>query len=247
MLPAPNYIFRNQPLNSKLNFNWSTDIALKLYAQSDLNHHIYQAANESCYKAKLGLAACICEWSLYRLEGFIDLTDAWSRVAAAWAMVVDLHYVTGKDFDFDMSDDTDSKGDPRGPLEVTLAHLRAAINRYKAGDIWLAEAVTKQAVLARHICPNQPAFDAWLSDTFKATATAFPRSVEYDKESEYYDASAETPVPRAFFDPLADPATDHPAALNAFLKSLDPSTNPYLATPEEMLAAGFTGTPYQYP
>jgi hypothetical protein len=244
LLEIPSYIKNNNIYPAPLSFQWSGDIALKMYAQSDLNSNIYRAADASSFKAKMALSVCICEWTLYRLEGTLDLEDSWSRVEAAWALILDSLY--SNDLEFDLAKDK-YKLDSRACLGISLAHLAEAAGRYQDGDIWLAEAVTKQAVLARHICPNPKAFDAWLSDTFKATAAAFPRGVEYDKESEYYDASAETPVPRAFFDPLADPATDHPAALNAFLQSLDPSTNPYLATPEEMLAAGFTGTPYQYP
>jgi hypothetical protein len=232
-------------MNIPISVAWSEDIALKLYAQSDINDRIVKAANESNYKAKLALTACICEWSLFRLKDLLDIDDAWFRVKAVWAAVVDAHYA--KDVRFKLSKGVHHKGDPKGPLEITLAHLGEAAARYKAGNVFLSTAVTKQAVLARYICPNQAAFDTWLSETFKATAAAYPRGVEYDKDAGRYDASAETPVPRAFFDPLADPATDHPAALNAFLQSLDPSTNPYLATPEEMLAAGFTGTPYHYP
>ena len=33
--------------------------------------------------------------------------------------------------------------------------------------------------------------------------------------------------------------------LNAFLQSLDYNNNPWLCTPEEMLAKGFKGTPYE--
>lgn len=245
MLPIPSYISNNNILHKPLTFNWSSSIALKLYAQSDLNMRIYDAANASSFKANLALAVCICEWSLYRLEGFVNLDDAWQRVNAAWCSVVNPTY--SKNVRSEMPDDVNVKGDPRGPLAITFAHLYDAVRRSKMGSVFLAKAVMKQAVLARHICPNQAAFDLWLSDVFRATAIAYPRTVEYDKDSEYYDASAEIPVLREFFETLTAPKVNNEVAVNAFLAGLDPSTNPYLASAKEMLEAGYKGTPYQYP
>jgi hypothetical protein len=52
-------------------------------------------------------------------------------------------------------------------------------------------------------------------------------------------------VPKEFFqsdfawrDGIAQESLDH------FVKTLEPGTNPYLRSPDDMRAAGFTGLPY---
>src|SRR5262249_17385742 len=54
-----------------------------------------------------------------------------------------------------------------------------------------------------------------------------------------------TPVPREALDPGFDYRPEMaPELLDKFLKSLDYTQNPYLSSPEEMIADGFEGTPY---
>jgi hypothetical protein len=53
------------------------------------------------------------------------------------------------------------------------------------------------------------------------------------------------PVPREILDPDFDYEPEKAEGLLArFLNDLDPNENPYLSPPEEMIKAGFEGTPY---
>jgi hypothetical protein len=54
-------------------------------------------------------------------------------------------------------------------------------------------------------------------------------------------------VLREFFENFTMPVVNADVAINALLANLDPATNPYLATPDEMLDAGYKGIPYLYP
>ena len=119
-------------------------------------------------------------------------------------------------------------------------------NAYSKGNIYLAEELVNQAELARHIIPKKKAFTDWFTDVLRRLSATFPRGEEYDRESEFYDASDEVPVPREFFNASFEYSKKvADSALASFLSGLDPAANPYLATPEEMKVAGFEGTPYK--
>jgi hypothetical protein len=67
-----------------------------------------------------------------------------------------------------------------------------------------------------------------------------------------YPANAQDPLgpplPREVLDADTkyDP-TQAPALIDAHLRSMDPSRNPFLASAADMVDAGYTGTPYTYP
>jgi len=88
-----------------------------------------------------------------------------------------------------------------------------------------------------HIAGRHPAFAQWLSQSLR-------RCHEHYKPVEI-PVEEEPPVPRDLFFPefqWSDEAVQ--AAIQHVLQALDPATNPYLKSPEEMLATGFKGLPY---
>jgi hypothetical protein len=174
----------------------------------------------------------------------VDLVDAIDRIEAAWAGAIDPAYM--RDLDADMTHD-DDQFPVEGAFELALCLLGETSAEYGEGSIYLAESVVKLATLAAHVLPDKDIFQAWLSPTVRRLAQIFPRTADYDRSSGIYDASHEKPVPREFFDPsfhYDDAAAA--AAIRQFLKSLDPRRNPYLSSADEMKAAGFAGTPYNY-
>ncbi|MGV9823567.1 hypothetical protein [Nocardia xishanensis] len=132
----------------------------------------------------------------------------------------------GLEFEGSADDDTEKA---QAPLEFALATLGDIAADYTEGNIYLAEAVLRQALLARHVMPHKSAFETWLTTTLKAGSKVFPRDEEYDEVSEYHDASGEAPVPRGFFEPDFE-YTEATAskALGDYLRSLDRAANPYL-------------------
>jgi hypothetical protein len=93
------------------------------------------------------------------------------------------------------------------------------------------------AMLVDHIANRQPSYSSWLSESLRRCHRHYPATKTSVEE--------EPPVPREFFDP--DFVWSEEAVANAvqqFLGTLDPAANPYLRTPEQMLTAGFKGTPY---
>ena len=243
-LQCPDYIRKSGIVGAPLKFKWNDHVAMD-HLEVDENPRLYRAVDECSFKAKMAIDALLTEWILWRFEGHTQTGDGMLRTEAAWAAVI--HPLYARSLNFDLTEGVHDVDPPRGAVELTLVGLDRAQLRNIEGSIYLAEMVVNQAVLARYLAPNAKAFDAWMSDVVRRTASVFPRGAPYDQTTEVYDASHEKPVPRQFFDPLfqySDAAVDQ--ALRDFLKGLDPGANPYLRTANEMRAEGFPGTPYQW-
>ena len=243
-LKAPSYIVgAGTIIGAPIKYRWNNDVALELYAAKDQNIKLYRAIDEANFKAKMSFGAAITEWVIWRLTGYVDLTDAFHRIEAAWASAIDPLYV--KTLYFKLSRGIHDTEPAKGPLEIGLALLGEINGRYTSGSIYLAAPVVNQAMLARHVMPQKKVFEDWLSDTIRRLASIFPRGVKYDRKTGTYNASHEKPVPRESFEPqftYTDVAAEK--AVSDFLKGLDFKQNPYLRSPEEMKALGFSGTPY---
>jgi len=238
----PNFIKSTGIIGAPIKYKWNSDLGLKFYAAKDQNARLYKAIDASQFKAKMAIGAAVTEWIIWRFDGHTNLADAHQRIEAAWVSVIDPLYT--KNLSLKMKEDDDA-APVEGALELALCLLGEIHGRYAKGNIYLAERIVNQSMLARHLMPEKKPFDDWLSTTLQRAAEAFPRTTNYDKRTGIFDASGEKPVPREFFDPNFQYTEVHAeAALRAFLQTLDPKQNPYLNTPEEMKAAGFKGTPY---
>jgi hypothetical protein len=241
-MKIPTYIAAAKIVGAPIKYKWNNDLAMDFYDGTE-NVRLYDAIDASSFKAKMALGIALTEWIVWRFESHADLSDAHRRIEAAWASVINPLYA--KNLELEMSAD-DDKEVVKGALELALCLLGEANADYTKGSIYLAETVMKQTQLARHLIPNKKEFENWLSDTLRRTAKVFPRGVDYDEDTEIYDASHEKAVPRDFFDP-AFRYTEGSAekALSDFLKTLDPNQNPYLCSAAEMKRHGFKGTPYR--
>ncbi len=241
----PSYIASMSIASAPIKYKWSDDISCGFDEVE--NDKLYDAIDSVSFKAKMAVGALITEWVAWRLEGHTDLTDALNRVEAAWASAIDSAYAKALTFDLSDDDDFQDKFVIEGTLETALDLLESIHVRYQQGDVYLAQPVMKQAMLARHVISQKKAFSDWLSNMLYCTEEVFPRDAEYDEETGLYDASHEKPVFREFFEP-SFVYNDGSAkiAINEFLQTLDYNQNPYLLTPEEMTAEGFKDTPYTY-
>jgi hypothetical protein len=186
-IDAPSYL---TIVGGPLTYRWNGDIAMGIAEAED--DALYDAIDAAGFKAKFAVGIVLTEWVVWRLHGHVDLVDAVRLVEAAWAGADLAAVEVGNVAD----DDTEPV---RGPLLFALANLREIAADYASGNVYLAEIVLRQALLARHVMPYRKEFDRRLAEVLIGTARAHPRGVDYDEVSEFHDASDEAPVPRSFF------------------------------------------------
>lgn len=127
-----------------------------------------------------------------------------------------------------------------GPVWLAMRRLQQTVGslveegdpEYTASKLWQ---------LACHVMPNAEALEKlqdWNRIVIDGMEQAFLRS-ENDLLGDV--------VPREFFNPPIEIRTnDTELLINQFLKTLSPSSNPFLNTPERMLEEGFVGIPYTF-
>ncbi len=115
--------------------------------------------------------------------------------------------------------------------------LSYAHERFTSDEEEVHSSTQGLVMLVDHIAGRHEAFEPWLSESLR-------RCHEYMPASEV-PVEEERPVPQELFEPdfvwREDLVLE---ALQRFVQTLDPARNPYLCSAEEMLAAGFEGSPY---
>jgi hypothetical protein len=184
--------------------------------------------------ATLAIGIAFTEWTVWRLRPYSDFEAPLHVVEAAWAATIDIRYYkipTIAQFQ-----------ERKGPIDGVLRAAKDLIEQLlRAFNTPSKQNVPGETVypyfLARHVMPDKKPFDAWLKATLQRSQHLYPFN-EHDITG--------PPVPRQAMDPTLNFTTEQtPQLLADYLQNLDPTTNPYLRTPDELLATGFNGTPYR--
>lgn len=249
MYTTPQIILNSGTGKHLFDYEWNGRIAVDLAGEGIYNQYqhlqegIQKEINLCSYKASLSLTTAVMEWILYLFENKADISDAELRLNALRAGSVDRFYIKTLVFDGDYSNDV-----IQGPLWVLLQLTERISRRYVNQWIEMRDFLFHFIVLAKHIYKKNKVFENWLSDALQKTAETFPwKTNEEDPKAAKYDASNDPLVPRNFFFDACFKYDEASAKqeINDFLQGLDFNKNPYLRTPEEMMAKGFKGTPYQ--
>lgn len=245
MLTTPHHI-PSAITTASLTFNWSGSIAVAIRDPDEQPQRLAEAIWAVNYKAKAALALVCLEWTIWRLSGHVDVTDAVLRLEAAWAGTYDNLYIRSLDFD-DIDDESHVKGNPDGPRQSSLMLLDRWHFAWDRSRSVMERVAIMSANLAQRVQPDSASFEPWLQRCLAALTTAYPCSPRFDRNAKSFDHSGEPSISRAWFDTLAVPpdAVAERAAWDSFLRGLRPADNPYLRPADEMLAEGFTGAPYQ--
>ena len=239
VMNKPGHIVRAGIAGAKITYQWSEKDTDSIFERE--NPKLEDALNKTHFKGNMAIGVAVAEWVLWRLDGHVDLKDAWNRIEAAWASVIDPLYTK------EVGDlNGEGRGVKEGPINSALDELNETYFMYQKSDPNIAENAVILILIARHVCPEKKIFDSWLSETLRRLSNQFPMDLTYyDESSDTYDNSYEKPVPREFFDPQLDfVESDSIKLLNNYLKGLNPADNPYLSKSEEMISRGFKGKPY---
>lgn len=193
--------------------------------------------------ARIALGIGLYEWIVWRFQPLTGDPGPGQLAEAAWCATVHPAYM-----DFAIFDRDEWTGPIRGPLWCAQTWLvpmaRCDNNSLDECDSGLEFLYS----LAMHVLPTTTGFESWLGGCI-------------DRLIELYKAPDEDPFAGLFGDPtegrgplvaprlldLSEPFDPKLASdnMSEFLAAAEHAANPYLVSPEEMRAAGFTGTPYQ--
>ncbi|MBV9644484.1 MAG: hypothetical protein JO334_13005 [Verrucomicrobia bacterium] len=244
-LNLPGYIEESGIIGAPIQYEWDSQIELQHFGERDQNVKLYRAIDRSNYRVKYALGVAVTEWLVWRFHGHANLADIFNRLEAAWAN--EIHPAYSRTLRFNLTKETVFSENPRidGPLKLITNFLGDIRAHYYNGNIYIADPIVKQVMLAKRVLPPQKAFEEWLQDRVRAAAEKFPRGTAYNRNTEKYDFFREKSVPREFFDRGFEYSES--AALECFrlfLATLDPTKNRYLCSPDEMRERGFSGVPY---
>ncbi|MGY4828967.1 hypothetical protein ACVNIS_10355 [Sphaerotilaceae bacterium SBD11-9] len=234
-MTTPAYIATHNLQALPPSYEWDNVLFNTFWSVNDEdNPRLASAIQMISVKAAFALAVVLCEWVIARVEGHTDTRDARLRTEAARAAAIDPRYAK---LPPPPPTPASEPAQFASPLRLAMKIAAYAHDRF-SGDGEIVYAGTQGlAMLVDHILEQKPEFTAWLSESLRRAHQHYPAD---DREAE-----DQPPVPQEFFEPghaWSPQAVD--GALQGFLRSLDPATNPYLNTPQDMAAAGFSGVPY---
>jgi len=182
----------------------------------------------------LALSAGFAEWILWRFSKQSSDPLLLNKIEAMWAGIVDWRYLSP----LRMPPAHEWRGPVRGPIWSAANWLDRIVDLLKRREFATPEAVALSQLML-HVIAHPDAFKNWRRFAIQRLDKLYP-STEQDLLGR--------PVPREALNPdiKYDPATAS-ALIDTYLRGLDPSLNPFLAKPADMVVAGFTGTPYTYP
>lgn len=251
-LPLPPHLQPASVSSGPVAFAWSQGDAMS--ALGSRNTAVENKLGDLSFRALLGLSASLGEWMHRRFVALHDDHELLLLTEAIWAASIDFRYLNSDALTFPRADD-----DPvRGPIQEAKRLLRRSSEIFVEVDYGLVRYVRGFSSVVNYVQPGNKSYQKWLKAVVARLAT---ESAPSARDSAALDADQTqveplgcvdaiwgTPLPREAFDPAFDLAAhDRAALIDALLGQIAARPNPFLRTPAELLAAGFSGTPYRHP
>ena len=238
MLNKPNYIERAVIDSPSIRFTWDEWNVRATYEPAD--ERLVESLMKLSKRANCAFTIAIAEWIVYRFQPLDRDPQPLRYLEAAWAANIDLAYAD----EMDIVDD-EWRGPVRGPISMALTFVIDALFAEEAkpnapfDPAWAAK-------FARHVLPDQTQFDEWFDACLVRLRTYFPPPDEADLDLFDESRNGGLWVPREAFDPRLDFKPEMiPSFIEHFLGGLDPASNSFLRSPQQMRQIGFRGTPYR--
>jgi len=218
-----------------VDYQWDTVLFNTFWAVTDEdNPRLANALQLISAKAAFALGVACSEWVVARVDGHTDTKDALSRIEAAWAGAIDPLYAK---LPAPPPNPPEAVQLFASPLRLAMKLIANAHESCTGDGEGVRSSTQGLAMLVDHIAGRHPAYAPWLSASLRRCHEHYPASDTLVED--------EAPVPRELFNPgfVWSQEAVH-AAIQEFLPTLNPAGNPYLRSPEAMLAAGFKGVPY---
>lgn len=228
-LPTPDFVLRSSYADEPLTHSW--DDSDPQFAWLSEDERLQKRIGQATHRGVLALAAGIAEWVAFRFSKHSDAPMLSDKIEAVWAGIVDWRYRADRRMPLHAA----WQGPVRGPLWEAAKLLDQMLDLTQRKTFASPEAVNLSQLMM-YVTARPGPFKDWRSFAITRLAKLYPVDPA-DRLG--------APVPREALDPdIEYDVSMAPASIDRFLRGLDPARNPWLASPADMVAAGFSGTPY---
>lgn len=260
MLLQPELFKKINYLHKPLAYKWTEAMSERAVARDVEQEKLLSLLCQLNYKAVFGLGAAAGEWIFWRFPHWRsevsgkNMDVAFQATEAHWYGLINKHYIytwTNTTLYEDLP-----KGKDRIERPIWVTHRLQERTRYSyiGTEPSLYGDVTRLLILARYISSEEVLFDAWLTDCLKRATKLFPNQ-QWPADEELtrenmdsgYDSNNDPFIPREFYftSNFDYESADLVEMQQILLKQADYKANDLLNPPEDMIAEGFQGIPYQ--
>lgn len=232
--PAPRYIELSNVAAQTVRYKWD-DWNVE-QAEEPIDEGLASRLSQLSLRAVVAFTVGTAEWIVYRYKTLRDISLPLLYLEASWARTLDFRYgsVSWEDF----TNDREWSGPVNGPIGIAMSRVMYAISEaedYGSPELracWISN-------LARYVLEDDGSYSAWADQVLTRLNSIYERSSN--------DVLGEV-IPREAIDPafLQFAVSQTEGLINGFLASLNYRSNPFLNTPEKMIADGFEGMPYVF-
>ena len=234
-MELPKYIKALNLSAAPVDYTWDNDVSDIIWSVHDESSpRLAAAINPINGRAAFALGVSCSEWVVARVENHTDTMDALLRIEAGWAAIADWRYAK---LPRPPANPPSAPQEFAGPLRLAMRLLSRAHQLLSAGSVDVNAKTQGLAMLVDHVAGRHPAFEPWLSESLRRCHDHYP-DIGVPMEEDPL-------VPKEFFAPdfvWHDGIAQQ--SIEQLVLTLDPDRNHYLCPPEEMMAAGFKGSPY---
>jgi hypothetical protein len=232
-LLVPRYIDAANIQDNTIRYRWD-DWNVE-QAEEPIDEEFYKRLEGVSQRSNAALTIATAEWIIHRFATFADITLPQQYVEAGWAQVVDFRYGA---VHWDMyAEEQAWSGPVLRPIWTAMYRIQFALEVAKDDETPELRAawITK---LAPYLMTDPSPYQMWLNAVMARLQSLYRRDP--------LETLGEV-VPREALDPQYPFAIEQTEPLiNRFLSTLDYRSNPFLASPEAMLAEGLEGTAYAF-
>jgi len=236
----PHYITNQGQPSPVLDYVWdSTRGSLDFQYDAE---NLIDKMESATIRAKISLCIGVYEWVIWRYHRLSDDLRPFQIAEAAWCGNIKSAYIVAYELDHDEFCPVS------GILFDAMVSIGTVLN-YTAEDPreWRNE-LAYLVAMAMHVLPDTKPFENWLETITDRLLILYPAPIDDPYEDIFNDHEEERRGPIVAREAL-DPSFDYhpeqaPMLLEQFLRGVDYTKNPFLRSPEELIKAGFCGTPY---
>lgn len=227
----PDYIKAAANSNAPVDFEWNDKFPALNFSKTVPSLQKQVAAISP--RGVVALAAATAAWIVVRLSSACNDPLPSQCIDAAWASVYDWRYFRNEQ----LPSKSGWTGPSRGALWSSMKLLTDIVGYAESHTGAYLNRTVDLSNLYEYTTKEVRPFRVWRKKAIECLSELFP----YEKGE-----PGALPVPPEALDPKDNyDAASADADMKKFLQSLDPASNPFLRSAQELKKMGFKGTPYQ--